>query len=100
MTLIPYTSEGAVFGQARNEETMGVEVCVLLHVFHYVLRGDYRKYGARFFLEVHRERIMGNRCKLHQEKFPLEVRKKFSGAPKRGPKEAGESPPWRCSRLE
>lgn len=68
--LNPSTYKKAVFGQSGEEETVGVEVPVsYCTFFHCLLGGDYREHGSRIFLEVHSERIVGNRHKLHQEKF-------------------------------
>jgi len=48
----------------------------LLAAFQY-LKGAYRKHGEGLFTRVHSDRTQGNGCKLKEDRFRLDIRKKF-----------------------
>ncbi|KAK4814529.1 hypothetical protein QYF61_021630 [Mycteria americana] len=48
----------------------------LITVFQY-LKGSYKEDGGSFFTRSHMEKTRGNRYKFHQERFHLDIRKKF-----------------------
>lgn len=48
----------------------------LIPVFQY-LKGSYREEGGSLFTRSHTEKTRGNRYKLYQERFHLNIRNKF-----------------------
>jgi len=78
---------------------MGGWWAVLLHIFHCLLGVDDGECGARFFLEVPSEEMMGSRRKLHQENLQLEV-KKIAEEKQSKNREVGESPPLEMFKTQ